>query len=331
LRNSSTLHKVFGQRKIPEDQDVLPKHSPGVFGTLEIPMVWRHVTFPAVASPLGVCCAILAYGAIFVALWALACFILKLRCGETLCDVRCSTWALKFAMFCHHLLAAPLSMMAILEDPATFGLFTCFGCPEVASLIIRDPSGRSAAAEALVPFTLGYMVADLVLLSQWQLSAKSSNVESWLMVAHHVFSLILWPFTLYYDYASRYVVIAISTELSSIFLTLNWMLSTSGFKQSLWYKISGFLFTSTFVVVRLLAALPQLRALFVKPPWRGYAQFFTEPPWKGYGQYPEVEPYLIWISLGLVLPHMLNFAWGVKVIKGFFGIARGSSKRHKSA
>jgi len=272
-------------------------------------MEWKYFIFPAINTTLGLWSATFAYGAVFVVLWSVFLSILKLRCGDKLYDVRCGTWSLKLSMFCHHLLAAPLAIMAILEDETVVGLFTCFGCPDVAPIMIRDPSGPSVSAQALIPLTMGYMVADLVLLSQWQLSAKGSNMESMLMVAHHIFSLLVWPMTLYYDFCSRYVLIMIAYELSSIFLTINWILSASGFKASVWYKVSGALFTLTFVVVRLLGAFPQLRALAIKPPWNCYSE------------YPEGGPILIRFSFTLLFPHMLNFGWGVKVIRGFFTMA----------
>jgi len=275
-------------------------------------MGWTYFIFPAIYTSLGFWSATFTYGALFVMLWAVFRSILELRCGDKLCDVQCGTWGLKLAMFCHHVLAAPLAVMAILEDATIVRLFTCFGCPDVAPIMIRDPSGPSGSAQALIPLTMGYMVADLVLLNQWQLSAKGSNMESMLMVAHHFFSLLVWPMTLYYDFCSRYVLIMVAYELSSIFLTLNWMLSTSGYKESLWYKISGALFTLTFVVVRLLGALPQLRALAIKPPWNCYSE------------YPEGGPILIKFSFTLLFPHLLNFAWGVKVIRGFFTMALAS-------
>merc|ERR1712110_1168075 len=110
------------------------------------------------------------------------------------------------------------------------------------------------------------MVADLVLLPCWSLS-KSSQVENTLMVFHHLISLGVWPPTLLYNYCSRYVVILLAYELSSVFLTCMWLLSNYDLKQHIAYKVNGLFFTASFVIVRMLGALPQLRALLTVQPW----------------------------------------------------------------
>merc|ERR1712003_457111 len=91
--------------------------------------------------------------------------------------------------------------------------------------------------------------------------------ENGLMVMHHVFSLGVWPCTIFYNYCARYVVVLLAYEVSSIFLTVNWMLSNAGMKTTSAYKVSGLLFTATFVLIRMAGALPQLFALWYAPPW----------------------------------------------------------------
>merc|ERR1712146_78427 len=103
-------------------------------------------------------------------------------------------------------------------------------------------------------------------------------------------------------------------EITSIFLTINWLLSNSGRKTSLIYKVNGLLFTLSFVVVRMLGALPQLRALWEVPPWNPEAV-------KERSDVSSLATYQLLSLYTLIIPHMLNLFWGVKVIKGFAAVA----------
>ena len=226
--------------------------------------------------------------------------------------MRPDTWALKAAMLLHHVFVGPIALVLIFRDPVVYGALSCFGCDEYAQLLVRDPDVQVPPAIVwLVPVTVGYMVADLCLIGCWDLSGKGSRLESALMVVHHVLSIITWPHTIWYDFCARYVLFLVAYELSSIFLTLNWMLSTAGKKQDSAYFASGLLFTASFVAVRLAGGLPQIVAMWNAPPWR-HLSGVPDYVWMG--------------SVVLVLPHVLNFFWGVKAATLFFPSASASHR-----
>ncbi|CAJ1357586.1 unnamed protein product [Effrenium voratum] len=195
-------------------------------------------------------------------------------------------------------------------------LYLCFGCSEAAVLMNRA-SEISLAASALTPVTLGYFVADLVLLSQWQLT-KGSKLEQYLMLTHHVASLLVWPAAIYFDWVARYVIIMLSYEMTSLLLTLLWMISAAGYKRSMAYGIIGLLFTSLFVVLRMIGAVPQLIGMYNAPPWS------EELMQKLTGRV--LHDYASLFSRSLVLPHLMNLFWGVKVVEGALSTFAGKKK-----
>merc|ERR1712217_58033 len=114
---------------------------------------------------------------------------------------------------------------------------------------------------------MGYMVADLALMSQWSLS-RNGRVENTIMFFHHALSLASWPVTIYYEFCGRYVLILLSYEFTSLFLIINWFLSSFGMKSGALYFVSGLLFTFSFVFFRMLLSAPQLMAMLWAPPWQ---------------------------------------------------------------
>merc|ERR1712183_952381 len=203
------------------------------------------------------------------------------------------------------------------DDPYISGMFQCFGCSSAAPFMNRAPT-PSMAARALVPVTLGYFMGDLALLSQWSLT-KSNAIENCLMLFHHVASLIVWPAAVYFDWVSRYVLVMLTYEFTSFFLVVIWMLSAAELKKSLMYKLSGLIFTVSFVLLRMVGAIPQLIALWHATPWSREVEFSAEPG----GIHG-----LCWIySLSIIAPHILNLFWGVKVVKGFIGVLLGEKSK----
>lgn len=276
-----------------------------------------------VSAYLQVFSKALPYALVFVALW----WIFDKVVFERLCGfgasmperggARRSTWALKTAMLIHHGLVTPLAMKALFDDPAIAGMYKCVGCAEFATRMNRD-TNPSVAARVLIPITLGYFLGDLLLLREWNLS-KSGAVENGLMMMHHVASLVVWPAAVYFDWVSRYVLNMLSYEFTSFWLTVMWMLSTAQMKSTLSYKIVGFIFTSSFVILRMFGAVPQILALWAMPPWAAEVETKVQPG--GIHQW-------CWIfSLSLVLPHLLNLFWGVKVVSGFLQVVAGRSKK----
>jgi len=166
----------------------------------------------------------------------------------------------------------------------------------------------SLSARALCPVTLGYFVGDLILLNQWD-QMNSGSVETCLTVIHHIMSLVVWPMALYFDWASRYVIIMLSYEFTSVWLTLLWMLSRTGLKKHLLYRLVGLAFTLSFVLIRMVGAVPQLVAMWNAPPWSKKFEREAQPG--------GLHDWCSFFSASLVLPHLLNLFWGVKVVRGF--------------
>mmetsp|Transcript_33014 Transcript_33014/g.60517 ORF Transcript_33014/g.60517 Transcript_33014/m.60517 type:complete len:300 (+) Transcript_33014:96-995(+) len=287
-------------------------------------MDWDRLVYPGVDTMKGFWTVSLAWAAVLLGVW-LAFRIGFALCssGSLVCGVKPGTWALKLMMLVHHCIISPLALLAIAEDENLRDAIACFGCESSAMGLIADlKRGPLKAAQALVPVTMGYMVADLILLPWWNLSS-SNALENCLMVLHHVISLNVWQMTMVFNYCQRYVLILLSYEFTSIFLTLMWILSTSGLKSSIYYKLIGLLFTASFVIVRMAAALPQLRAMWYITPWlKRWADHFCP------GVIPDQFPAVLFHvgTATLVIPHLLNLFWGVKVVKGFVGVIVGGKK-----
>lgn len=260
------------------------------------------------------------YAAVFVAAWAVVVLAFRAAgCGPVICGQRRGTWGLKSAMLMHHSIITPLAFLAIWEDATIMRMYTCFGCSDVASLMNRDVT-PPVAARALTPVTLGYFIGDLLLLSQWNLTSGSA-IETVLMLFHHVASLLVWPAAIYFDWVARYVLIMLSFEWTSGWLTLMWMVANAGYKKSLVYVLCGGIFTLSFVVMRMLGALPQLVALWRATPWTQSVEWAAVPG--GIHEW-------CWIfSASLVAPHLLNLFWGVKVVQGFLAIVCGKKDSKK--
>lgn len=255
------------------------------------------------------------YAAFLVAFWAaVSAALARLKPGEEkVLGVRRGTLALKLANLLHHAFVGPLAVLALLKDPVLRSALR--GDAASAALLLRDPSGPPAAVLALTPVTLGYLTADLLLLPQWNLLGAAPS-DTALMVFHHAMSMVAWPFAIKYDYCARYVLVMLSYELSSVFLTANWLLSASGLKNSLLYGMSGGLFTLSFLLIRIVGALPQFLALARAPPWRAARE-----------AYPGVLGWMFPWSAVLVLPHVLNFFWAAKVSRGAVKLALGGAKK----
>ncbi|CAE7167849.1 Kidins220 [Symbiodinium pilosum] len=243
----------------------------------------------------------LPYSIFFFFVWGAYDMLLRLAgLGAEIRAVRRGTWALKLMNLTHHVLITPLALLSMWQDPVIRQLYACFGCDEAAVLMNRAPSSPSAA-RALTPITIGYFTADLLLLSQWQLT-KSSKTERYVMLLHHIASMVVWPAAVYFDWVARYVLIMLSYESTSLLLTLLWIISAAGYKQSLIYGVTGLLFTGLFFVLRMVGAVPQILAMARAPPWS--ERLMTEAQPNG------IHP-LAWLwCQSLILPHVMNLFWG---------------------
>eukprot|EP00927_Polykrikos_kofoidii_P082276 TRINITY_DN8138_c0_g1_i2.p1 TRINITY_DN8138_c0_g1~~TRINITY_DN8138_c0_g1_i2.p1 ORF type:complete len:284 (-),score=38.95 TRINITY_DN8138_c0_g1_i2:377-1228(-) len=280
-------------------------------------MDWGDVLGQDVSTAKGFWTVALLFAGMFLMAWACIVLLLtRLGVGREFHGVRRGTWALKITMLLHHIPVSYLAFAGILGDDSVMMLIRCFGCSDASLRMIQDREAASGHARFLVPVTIGYMVADLVLLSQWQL-AKGGGVETCLMLLHHFLSICSWPVTLYFDFCSRYVLILLSYESSSIFMTVMWLLTTAGLKKSLLYKVNGAVFTLSFVLLRVVGALPQVRGMWQHQPW------FS-------GAYVAVPQWVLTGSSWLILPHILNAFWGYKVVTGFLAVVMKKGDKKQS-
>lgn len=73
-------------------------------------------------------------------------------------------------------MVGPLAAVAVAEDAALRS--ASFGSTDAAVLLLRDEEhDRTGAAAALTPVTMGYMLADLILLNQWSLAGQAGKTE----------------------------------------------------------------------------------------------------------------------------------------------------------
>mmetsp|Transcript_7421 Transcript_7421/g.20352 ORF Transcript_7421/g.20352 Transcript_7421/m.20352 type:complete len:291 (-) Transcript_7421:49-921(-) len=267
--------------------------------------------FPA--GTLGFWLTSLAWTVFFLAVWGVVYGVLKTTWTPT-GSASCATWALKLAMLVHHIIVSVASFTVMFQDETTRDLFWCFGCAEAAKNMIISPPFHFATW--LPPITIGYMAADLILIKSWMVS--KSQTDNYLMIAHHIGSMVVWPLAVTHDCCTRYIVILISTEISSIFLTVKFIFEQTGRKAGLLFKVNGLLFSLSFIVVRVLAAVPQLVAMYNAPPFGLRTWNSAMPDLPNWGRF---------ISLALLIPHVMNFFWGYKVTMGIIAIFRGSRKR----
>jgi hypothetical protein len=279
-------------------------------------MDWEAFTVSGVTSYTALGVTVAGYALLFLVIWA-TCLLALISAGypQTIGKAPRRTWALTAPRLIHHTFVGPLALYAMFEDPALREALTCVGCSTVAQKLVRDAAaGPCRPALALVPITIGYMGADLLLLPAWdKAKGKAGKIEAILLVLHHTISIVVWPFALHYDYCSRYVLVLCYYEVSSIFLTIMGILSHANYQDNMIYRVNGLVFTVSFVFVRLLTAIPQLRALWYAPPWTYEVKYAVLPD----------EPFQLWQRLAtcmILVPHVLNFFWGYKVITGF---ARG--------
>ncbi|CAK8992975.1 Hypothetical protein SCF082_LOCUS3301 [Durusdinium trenchii] len=255
------------------------------------------------------------YMAFFLLLWAMYAAGLWWTLGSKICRVSSRTWALKLMMLTHHGVITPLALWSMWEDPVIRQLYSCIGCKEAARLMNRAAGVPPLAARALTPVTLGYFTADLLLLSQWDLT-KGSKLEFYLMLVHHIASMLVWPAAIYFDWVARYVIIMLSYESTSLLLTLLWLINAAGYKKSSLYVVTGLLFTCLFIALRLLGAVPQVIAMYWVPPWSA-----TVLEAEG-----GIHRLASLCCRSLVLPHVMNLFWGAKVVEGAFSTFTGTKK-----
>jgi len=245
--------------------------------------------------------------ALFMSVWCLLRLALLTIYGaaEKIRGVSPGAWALKGMILFHHTIAATWAVTVLCGDSVMQQILSFGGGEaEARRMLVVFPEQGTESAGLLVPFTIAYMISDLLFFPCW---AKDS--ETALFIFHHLFSLYYWSEGLRYDCGQRYALYFIGNEITGVFLVLRWMLSQAGMKSSPLYVVNGTLFTALFIVVRVLPIPAILRstALYfpLQEPWK------IDPP-TAYIRFLQVTG-----CLAIYLPLLLNAYWSTKVIKGY--------------
>mmetsp|Transcript_78032 Transcript_78032/g.180952 ORF Transcript_78032/g.180952 Transcript_78032/m.180952 type:complete len:300 (+) Transcript_78032:112-1011(+) len=250
--------------------------------------------------------------ALFASIWCLILGALKALCpkSQKLHGVERRVWALKGMILFHHATSAVWAVNVILGDPVLRQILTFQGGPDEARrMLVVHPGQATDSRALLVPYTVAYMLSDLLLFPCW-----AEDPETPLFVIHHLLSIFFWSEGLHYGYGQRYALYLICNELTGSFLVLRWMLSQAGMKASILYAVNGTFFTVLFLLVRVvpIAAIIRSTVLYfpLREPWR------IDPP-TVYTSCLQVSG-----SLAIFIPLALNAYWAKKVLKGYWQAAR---------
>jgi hypothetical protein len=201
---------------------------------------------------------------------------------------------LKAVNMLHALVCGPAATWVLLASP-TVG-------PVTRAVLRLDVGVLGAPAsfgayDARVPWvvalTVGFFLFDVVNVRTWE------SVDP-LMVAHHLLSITVWPIAVHYRVAYVYLLIFISSELSSPLLQGRWMARTFSGKDSKAFKSVTMLFGLSFLCVRSWTIPFVEFALWVMKPW-AYAAI---PRWVN-----------VLATATLPLPAVLNALWTVQIIQ----------------
>jgi len=149
--------------------------------------------------------------------------------------------------------------------------------------------------------SIGYMMWDLgVILVRWedQLKAYGGAGALYLFIAHHVFSILLWPYALTRGLCAYDINYFLVSEVTNFNMSLRWILSALKMSDTTLYLVNGLGWIPLFLSVRV-AVIPRLFASFVGSDW----SVFT--------------PAQRWVALlTLPIPSMLNLYWSKKIVFG---------------
>lgn len=149
--------------------------------------------------------------------------------------------------------------------------------------------------------SVGYMTWDLfVIVTRWsdQKTAYGGANALWLFIAHHVFSIILWPYALTRGLCAYHINFFLVSEVTNFNMSLRWILATLKKTETKLYLVNGLGWIPLFVSVRVVV-IPRLFDAFMKSDW----SVFT--------------PAQYWVALlTLPIPSMLNLYWTKQIIEG---------------
>mmetsp|Transcript_22995 Transcript_22995/g.32054 ORF Transcript_22995/g.32054 Transcript_22995/m.32054 type:complete len:147 (-) Transcript_22995:228-668(-) len=129
-----------------------------------------------------------------------------------------------------------------------------------------------------------------------------------LITVHHGVSIILWPLLVHFDVAHMWILYFLSTELTGPFNVIRKMLSEAKYKESKLYIVNGLIFTTLFVLWRIVP-IPTL----VSVGWLANPFDSSTVPTS---LTPNIVILLKVAYLFSYLPLAFNMYWGFYVVNG---------------
>lgn len=130
------------------------------------------------------------------------------------------------------------------------------------------------------------------------------------MLVHHGCAIAAWALYLQGGYGHALSLVGVFCEVTNPFMNLRWLLSSLGLKGSWLYVINGVLFCLSWLLVRVLFALPAGTYLLLIQ-WQTLQPLL--PTWR-------LVLLVGFFAVGLTL----NLFWGIKLLRGAQQILRGS-------
>lgn len=98
--------------------------------------------------------------------------------------------------------------------------------------------------------TCGYFIVDFIYI--WFVIEGSSALD-YQTYAHHIIATVTFYQTLYFmDFLVVFGVMLLFMEISTLFVSMRWLLYTHGYAQSKWYALNAIMMFVTFLLGRLV-------------------------------------------------------------------------------
>ena len=162
--------------------------------------------------------------------------------------------------------------------------------------------GKSLKGEMVGAFTLGYMIADLVMVCR-------QRADGYMLVHHSIF-VLFYPILLLNSCMTHLILIRVLAEISTPFVCMRWFLSLTGRASSKMYFYNAVLLLSTFFVSRILLM-----------PYCYWRYFQTE----GTAGYEKLGKIRLCFPTPVIMD-CLNVYWFYRIVSGFAKYLRSHSK-----
>ena len=202
-------------------------------------------------------------------------------------------WSIKCSNVLHAVVIGPVATYAIFTDEKMVAIVTNlreWDFPAIYETILMTQ--ESYFCPALVTFSVGFFVWDLIY-------SKHAESFEFLMVLHHVISILVWPIALNNGLANFFLLSFMASELSSPFIHVRWYIR-SKYGQGMAWILMTLIFILAFIVVRIVVLPYILFGLYGAQTWR----------------HPEIPLWLQILSTStLYLPSLFNIWWMWFIIK----------------